>query len=82
MAGAKLEGRAMCKAALYKQQLVDAVFVDVHEKVVPVPGGSWGTGDKERTVGTSMVDVCHGGVIDSFRTLLVASGDLSAEAVD
>lgn len=81
-AGANVVGRDLTKAKKYKQQLIDAGFTDVCEKVVEVPGGPCGEGDQARMIGVYTANAFHSGVIDTFRNLVVLSGELTGAEVD
>jgi len=79
VAGAKA-GRDMTKSAYYKQYLIQAGYVDVVEKIYPVPGSSWPRDRKLKEVGMFLQQVMLSGV-DSYRKLFIGTG-LSAPQVD
>jgi hypothetical protein len=80
--GAAALGRDLAKANLYKIQLEDIGFVDVHKRIIHVPGGPWPSGDKAKLIGVYTANAFHTGVVDSFKNFLVAVGDMSAAEVD
>lgn len=81
-AGAAKCGRDLSKARMYKQQLVEAGFVDVHERVIDVPGGPWPKDSKARLLGVYLANTFCMGAIDSFKQLLAASGELKSPEMD
>lgn len=81
-AGAVKCGRDLTKARLYKQQLAETGFVDVHEQVIDVPGGPWAEDRKAKLLGAYFANMMCTGAIDSFKKLLAASGELSSSEMD
>lgn len=81
-AGAAKCGRDLKKARLYKQQLTEAGFVDIHEQVIHVPGGPWPKDSKSKLLGVYLAKIFFVGAIDSFKQLLAAAGELSSSEVD
>lgn len=76
-------GRNLAKAKLYKTQLGDVGFVDVHERIIHVPGGPWPSGDNAKLIGVYTANAFHTGVVvDSFKNFLVAAGEMSSGEVD
>ncbi|KAG6367081.1 hypothetical protein INS49_001263 [Diaporthe citri] len=80
--GAAALGRNLAKAKLYKTQLENVGFVDVHERVIHVPGGPWPSGDKAKLIGVYTANAFHTGVVDSFKNFLLAAGEMSSAEVD
>jgi hypothetical protein len=80
--GAAECGRDLKKARLYKQQLMEAGFVDVHERVINVPGGPWPKDRKSKLMGVYLANLFCMGTTDSFKQLLAASGELSCSEAD
>lgn len=80
--GAAALGRNLAKAKLYKAQLEDVGFVDVHERIIHVPGGPWPSGDKAKLIGVYTANAFHTGVVDSFKNFLLAAGEMSSAEVD
>lgn len=80
--GAAALGRNLAKAKLYKTQLEDVGFVDVHERIIHVPGGPWPAGDKARLIGVYTANAFHTGVVDSFKNFLLAAGETSSAEVE
>lgn len=81
-AGAANCGRDLTKARQYKQQLTETGFVDVHERVIHVPGGPWAKDSKSKLLGVYFANMFCMGAIDSFKKLLAASGELSSSEMD
>lgn len=80
--GAAALGRNLAKAKLYKTQLEDVGFVDVHERIIHVPGGPWPSGDKAKLIGVYTANAFHTGVVDSFKNFLLSAGEMSSAEVD
>ncbi|KAK2600667.1 hypothetical protein N8I77_010187 [Diaporthe amygdali] len=80
--GAANAGRDLTKARLYKQQLAETGFVDVHEQVIRVPGGPWSDESKAKLMGAYLANTFLMGAIDSFKKLLGAAGGLSPPEMD
>lgn len=80
--GAKARGRDLAKASLYRQQLVDLGFLDVHEKLIHAPIGPWAKGDRSKLLGVYMANAFHTGSVDSFKPFLAAAGELSESQVE
>lgn len=80
--GAAKCGRDLKKARLYKQQLTEAGFVDVHEQVIHIPGGPWPKDSKAKLLGIYFANMLCMGAIDSFKQLLAAAEELSSSEVD
>lgn len=80
--GAAALGRNLAKAKLYKTQLEYVGFVDVHERIIHVPGGPWPAGDKARLIGVYTANAFHTGVVDSFKNFLLAAGETSSAEVE
>ncbi|KAK8075353.1 hypothetical protein PG997_010016 [Apiospora hydei] len=79
-AGAAARGRDLAKARHYRQHLLDAGFVDVHERLVMVPGGPWhAADDKMRVVGVYIANIMSTGVVESFKPFLASAGLSPAE---
>lgn len=66
-------GRDMDKAKHYRQQLLNAGYVDVTEVVLPLPGSPWPSGKKWKKVGMYMRHAMNQSV-DSYRKFLSHSG--------
>ncbi|KAL2272988.1 hypothetical protein FJTKL_05664 [Diaporthe vaccinii] len=81
-AGAAKCGRDLTKARLYKQQLTETGFVDVHERVIHVPGSPWPKDRKAKLLGVYFANMLCMGAIDSFKQLLAAAGELSSSEMD
>ncbi|KAJ0123112.1 methyltransferase domain-containing protein [Diaporthe amygdali] len=81
-AGAANAGRDLTKARLYKQQLAETGFVDVHEQVIRVPGGPWSDESKAKLMGAYLANTFLMGAIDSFKKLLGAARELSPPEMD
>ncbi|KAK8016817.1 hypothetical protein PG993_015006 [Apiospora rasikravindrae] len=79
-AGAAARGRDLAKARRYKQHLLDAGFVDVHERLIMVPGGPWHAEDaKMKVVGVYTTNIMSTHVLESFKPFLASAGLSPAE---
>lgn len=80
--GASARGRDLGKASLYRQQLHDVGFLDVHEELVNVPLGPWAKGDRFKLLGVDMANAFASGTVDTYKPFLAAAGELSAPQVE
>lgn len=80
--GAAALGRNLAKAKLYKAQLEDVGFVDVNQRIIHVPDGPWPSWDKAKLIGVYTDNAFHTGVVDSFKSFLLAAGEMSSAEVD
>lgn len=80
-AGGMAIGRDLTKARLYKEQLLQVGFVDVMERVIPIPGNPWCLGQKKKRIGSYTAAAWSSFVPDSFRKFVNNSG-LSQTEID
>lgn len=80
--GAEKLGRDLAKAKLYRAQLEAVGFLDVHERIIHVPGGPWPSGDKAKLIGVYTANAFHTGVVDSFKNFLLAAGEMTSGEVE